>query len=119
MEKVKKPEITAEQYESLLSLKLVDMTRKDLLNAVEVMAQFIVTPEYEIQITDRGHDHFFYRYGVDPDRTLTEGNIFKDDGKVKVSFKSRYQPIPGFQGTENEMKALQVAAKDKIISLFK
>lgn len=69
--------------------------------------RFSVSENFTVFVTSQMHEHLSNAYGVDPDRTLTEGYIiFNDDESIKrIIFKPAiYQPNPAFKGNPEELK---------------
>lgn len=100
------------EYKGLLIVRKVDTSMDRTYSW-----RFSVSENFNIFITAAMHERLFESWGVDPDRTLTEGYIsFNETGTVKeVRFKpSFYQPIPGFKGSPEELKKLQAATRELI-----
>jgi len=117
MEGKPKPEITVEKFRASLELKLIGMSKNELLGSG--LTPFSVTSEFDIYLSKKGHHFLFEKYGVDPEMTLAEGYIdYKPNGNTSVVFKKQYQKIPGFHGSPVELEALQTAVRNKIFELF-
>ena len=96
-------------------LDMVAVKRVDKLTARKQW-YFVVSENFDIYITTNSHDYVHRTFGVNPDRSLTEGYIsFNPDGTVlETTFKPQYQPVPGFKKGPEELKKLQDAVDDKI-----
>ncbi|MFA6446380.1 MAG: hypothetical protein WCW14_04005, partial [Candidatus Paceibacterota bacterium] len=120
-EKLTDVEMSAENYEDLLIVKFPDLTLNELKDSDKTFL-FSVTPEFNIYISNGTHDYMCERYGINPDTTLTEGylRLLPPDKKNEIIFKTdRYQPVPGFRGSPNELHNLQIAVVNKIKSCLK
>lgn len=115
-----KPEISIEQYEELLDVKLTDVTGNELREPGKFFV-FAVTPNFTIFISKTSHYFLAEKHGVDLDSTLTEGNIIiHKDGTSEILLKNdRYQPIPGFRGTSRELHLFKQGVKSKLESFLK
>jgi hypothetical protein len=111
------PDKSPENYESLLEVKFANASFEDLKN--EGTFTFAVTETFTIFITRGFHASLVDNYGVDLDRTLTEGYITSVPGMPpRVEFKPAiYQPIPGFKGTPQELSLLQAGVRNKIYNV--
>ncbi|MFA6253377.1 MAG: hypothetical protein WCV69_03700 [Patescibacteria group bacterium] len=101
-------ETPRKNYEDFLEITLCDMTASDKHSQTRL--KFSVTSIFKIFISPESHEHVAKAYGVNLDDSLTEGDIFFDEaGKIKkVQFKYHpYQPIPGFDGTAEDLAQLQ------------
>ncbi len=110
----KQEEISVEQYENLLTIRLTDITKKDFIE--ERWFAFSVTPEMTIYITDRDHEFLFGKYGVEPDATLTEGYVkILANGETEINLKiDTYQKTPQFKGSGSEFSNFKHAVENKI-----
>jgi hypothetical protein len=111
------PDKSPENYESLLEVTFANASLRDLKN--EGTFTFAVTEAFTIFITRGFHASLVDNYGVDLDRTLTEGYITSVPGMPpRVEFKHAiYQSTPGFKGTPQELSLLQAGVKNKINNL--
>jgi len=112
-------EISVEQYESLLTIRLTDITKNDFIEGR--WFAFSVTPEMTIYITDRNHEFLFGSYGVDLDTTLTEGYVkIEADGETDISLKpDTYQKISQWQSLGRELSNFKQAVENKIAKFVK
>ncbi len=110
-------EMSVENYESLLEIQFANASSRDL--KAEGTFTFAVTETYSIFITRGFHASLVDNYGVDLDRTLTEGYITTAVGMPpRIEFKHPiYQPVPGFKGSSQELSLLQSGVRNKIYSL--
>lgn len=108
-----------ENYEQFLSVQLADISREELHG--EGIFSFAVTPEFTIFVTKDFHEHLFEGWGVDPDRTLTEGQVRTHAGQPPVfRFKAdRYQPTPGFRGSTEELRTLQQGVRKVLTDVIR
>lgn len=111
-------DISVEQYENLLSIRLTDITKKDFIEGRWFV--FAVTPEMTIYITDRNHEFLFEAYGVNLDTTLTDGYVeLKANQEVEITLKpSTSQKIPQFRGSGKEFSNFKQAVENKIATLY-
>jgi len=136
MEKIFEQPQTIQFFEKLLSIDTTDIDLNDFKNKNHFV--FAVTPEYKILLSKKSHEHLFEKYGVDLDRTLTEGylNVYDkmdekdrdylrglfttyENDKVIITFKSSmYQLTPGFKGTPEELSNLKFAIRNKIFDFL-
>ena len=78
---------------------------------------FAVTENFRVYITSSTHERLSGAYGVDLDRTLTEGYLsFDETGRLKeVRFKPPfYQKQPAFGGDLKRIEQLKSAVRTKI-----
>lgn len=104
-------------YEYLLDFRFADVST----GVKYPWLKFAIAPSFNIFVTSKGHEHLSESYGVSPDETLTEGEInFHQDGSIKnIHFKpDRYQHIPGFTGTTEDLAKLKAAVEKKIRSYY-
>ena len=113
-----KSEMSAEEYEDLLKISLTDVGDDELNHPGTLL--FSVTPGLTIFITKKSHGYLSDQYGVDLDKTFTEGYItINKDGISEIIFKTdEYQPARGFHGTNEEFNSLKLAVRRKIEKLF-
>ncbi len=109
----REPEIN---YENFLRIKKVDIK-----SATNQALSFSISENFTIFATSDSHEHLFHAYGVDPEKTLTEGYIlFDKNGDIKeIQFKNeRYQKIPAFTGSFQELAKLKQATETVIRKAF-
>ena len=95
--------------------KFLNITRLDSFLGKELVLRFSVSENFTIFVTSSLHENLWHSHGVDPDSTLTEGEIFFDDNHeiTKVHFKhANYQPEPGFKDGPEKLVLLQKAVEE-------
>ncbi len=117
MENEPKIEMTPEQYEAFLDIKLTDVSEEDLKKPMNFV--FSISPNFTIFISKTSHEFLMSKYGVNLDDTLTEGYMRTGRGEPEVIFKTDiYQPKSTFNGSKKDLDSLKEGAKRKILSLF-
>lgn len=118
MERMPRIELTTQNFLELLKVVEPDISRDRIMGGK--FLTFAVNENYNIFITDKFHADLSEKYGVDLDRTLTEGNFRVLEGKVNVLFKPAvYQPNPGFNGNSKELENLKDAVKVKLFEFIR
>ena len=114
-----KIEMNADRFEELLKVRLADIGEEELKKTKFMV--FSVTPGLAIFISKVSHEVLSNQFGVDLDRTYTEGYVtLSDGGQHEIIFKTdEYQPARGFQGTDEEFGSLKLAVKRKLENLLK
>ena len=78
----KEKEISAEDYESLLNVRLADITSQDLKR--DSWFTFSLAENYTLYITDKDHVSLSENHGINLNTTLTEG-YFKINLDKKIT----------------------------------
>lgn len=114
-----KQETSIKQYEDLLIVRLTDIGKRDFFEGR--WFAFSVTPELTIYITDRNHEFLSDSYGVELDKTLTEGYVkILANNETTINFKlDSYQKNPQFRGSEQEFYNFKQAVKNTITKFVK
>jgi len=109
---------TEVDYEKVLRIEAKDVSVEKLKQPG--LFRFAVTPEFNIFLSTEPHKDFLETYGVSLDSTLAEGVVkIGKNGTVDIRFKPRYQPVPGFKGSPEELVLLQKSVKSKILDFIK
>jgi len=111
--------LSAEEYEKYLGVELVDIKKEDF-NILRKVFNLIVLPSMKIVISDNSHSDLAHKYGVDFDKTLTEGTIERmEDNRIVFAFKiPGYQSDPELRKTGDDYLNFKEAIRRKVLEFI-